>query len=109
MVGGADTCRSTSTISKSQAPLTSLRPSYSADWGDYVSFAKHLHDRADAEGSDLLLIDTGDRIEGNAIYDSSKPRGKFTYEIAKEQSIDLICSGNHELYKAESADGEFYH
>ncbi|KAF1959636.1 ser/Thr protein phosphatase-like protein family [Byssothecium circinans] len=84
-------------------------PSFSADWGDYISFAKHLRDRADADGSDLLLIDTGDRIEGNAIYDSSKPRGKFTYEIAKEQSIDLICSGNHELYKAASADGEFYH
>jgi hypothetical protein len=84
-------------------------PSFSADWGDYVSFAKHLHERADADGSDLLLIDTGDRIEGNAMYDSSKPRGKFTYEIAKEQSIDLICSGNHELYKVASADGEFYH
>lgn len=89
--------------------LTVCRPSFSADWGDYVAFAKHLRDRADADGSDLLLVDTGDRIEGNAIYDSSKPRGKFTYEIAKEQNIDLICSGNHELYKAESANGEFYY
>ncbi|KAI8936987.1 hypothetical protein NX059_012556 [Plenodomus lindquistii] len=84
-------------------------PSFSADWGDYVSFAKHLRDRADADGSDLLLVDTGDRVEGNAIYDSSKPRGKFTYEIAKEQSIDLISSGNHELYKADTAEGEFFH
>ncbi|KAF2033577.1 ser/Thr protein phosphatase-like protein family [Setomelanomma holmii] len=83
--------------------------SYSADWGDYVSFAKHLHDKADADGSDLLLIDTGDRVEGNAIYDSSKPRGKFTYEIAKEQHIDLISSGNHELYKADTAEGELFH
>ncbi|KAF1947756.1 hypothetical protein EJ02DRAFT_390960 [Clathrospora elynae] len=83
--------------------------SFSADWGDYISFAKHLRDKADADGSDLLLIDTGDRVEGNAIYDSSKPRGKFTYEIAKEQSIDLISSGNHELYKANSAEGEFFH
>lgn len=85
------------------------RASFSADWGDYVSFAKHLHDKADADGSDLLLIDTGDRVEGNAIYDSSKPRGKFTYEIAKEQQIDLISSGNHELYKANTAEGEFFH
>ena len=91
------------------ANLTRSRPSYSADWGDYVSFAKHLRDRTDADGSDLLLIDTGDRVEGNAIYDSSKPRGKFTYEIAKEQGIDLICSGNHELYKANTAEGEFFH
>ncbi|OAL00689.1 hypothetical protein IQ06DRAFT_147867 [Phaeosphaeriaceae sp. SRC1lsM3a] len=83
--------------------------SYSGDWGDYVSFAKHLRDKADADGSDLLLVDTGDRVEGNAIYDSSKPRGKFTYEIAKEQHIDLISSGNHELYKADTAEGEYYH
>ncbi|KAH8732299.1 ser/Thr protein phosphatase family [Phaeosphaeriaceae sp. PMI808] len=83
--------------------------SYSSDWGDYISFAKHLRDKADADGSDLLLIDTGDRVEGNAIYDSSKPRGKFTYGIAKEQHIDLISSGNHELYKAETAEGEFLH
>ncbi|KNG49584.1 ser thr protein phosphatase family [Stemphylium lycopersici] len=83
--------------------------SYSSDWGDYVSFAKHMREKADADGSDLLLVDTGDRVEGNAIYDSSKPRGKFTYEIAKEQNIDLICSGNHELYKASTAEGEFFH
>ncbi|KAF2852991.1 ser/Thr protein phosphatase-like protein family [Plenodomus tracheiphilus IPT5] len=84
-------------------------PSFSSDWGDYVSFAKHLREKADADGSDLLLVDTGDRVEGNAIYDSSKPRGKFTYEIAKEQSIDLISSGNHELYKADTAEGELFH
>ncbi|KAF2262634.1 ser/Thr protein phosphatase family [Lojkania enalia] len=84
-------------------------PSYSADWGDYISFAKHLQDRADDEGSDLLLIDTGDRVEGNGIYDGSDPKGKFTYDIAKEQRIDLICSGNHELYKRNSSEGEYYH
>lgn len=68
-----------------------------------------MQDKADADGSDLLIVDTGDRVEGNAIYDSSKPRGKFTYEIAKEQHIDLISSGNHELYKANTAEGEFFH
>jgi hypothetical protein len=89
--------------------LTHNRASFSADWGDYVSFAQRLRDKADADGYDLLLIDTGDRVEGNAIYDGSKPRGKFTYEIAKEQNIDLICSGNHELYKANTAEGEYFH
>lgn len=68
-----------------------------------------MREKADAEGVDLLIVDTGDRVEGNAIYDSSKPRGKFTYEIAKEQHIDLISSGNHELYKADTAEGEYYH
>jgi hypothetical protein len=83
-------------------------PQYSADWGDYISFANHLRDRADADGSDLLLIDTGDRIEGNGIYDASDPKGLYTYDIAKHQHIDLMSSGNHELYKANSSNAEFY-
>jgi 2',3'-cyclic-nucleotide 2'-phosphodiesterase (5'-nucleotidase family) len=36
--------------------------SFSSDWGDYVSFAKHMREKADADRSDLLLIDTGDRV-----------------------------------------------
>ena len=60
------------------------RPQYSADWGDYVSFAKHLRDRADEDGSDLLVIDTGDRVEGNGLYDASNPRGKYTFDIIKQ-------------------------
>ena len=57
--------------------LTNCRASFSSDWGDYVSFAQHMRDKADADGSDFLLVDTGDRVKGNAIYDSSKPRGKL--------------------------------
>ena len=49
---------------------------YSADWGDYISFADHLRTRADNDGSDLLVIDTGDRVEGNGLYDASNPKGK---------------------------------
>ncbi|KAF2501826.1 hypothetical protein BU16DRAFT_522715 [Lophium mytilinum] len=82
-------------------------PSYSADWGDYVSFTKHLHLKADADGSDLVLIDTGDRIEGNGLYDASDPKGQYYFDIVKQADIDLICSGNHELYKKNSSDGEF--
>ncbi|KAF1983606.1 hypothetical protein K402DRAFT_338023 [Aulographum hederae CBS 113979] len=83
-------------------------PSFSSDWGDYVSFAKHMRDRADADGTDLLLVDTGDRIEGNGLYDGSKPKGKYIFDIFKGQDIDLLCSGNHELYKVNSSDNEFY-
>lgn len=61
--------------------LTNHRASFSSDWGDYVSFAKHMREKADADGSDFLLVDTGDRVEGNAIYDSSKPRGKSVMTI----------------------------
>ncbi|KAL8799340.1 MAG: hypothetical protein Q9200_007563 [Gallowayella weberi] len=77
------------------------------DWGDYVSFAERLHEKVDAEGVDLLLIDTGDRIEGNGLYDASDPKGKYTRDIVKEQDIDVICTGNHELYHKSSSDNEY--
>ncbi|KAA6412526.1 MAG: Ser Thr phosphatase family [Lasallia pustulata] len=82
-------------------------PSYSGDWGDYVSFAQRLRERSDDLGTDLLLVDTGDRIEGNGLYDASDPKGKFTTDIFKEQDIDIICSGNHELYKQNSSETEY--
>ncbi|KAK7617313.1 Metallo-dependent phosphatase-like protein [Phyllosticta citricarpa] len=83
--------------------------SYSADWGDYISFAKHLKERADSEGVDLVTVDTGDRIEGNGLYDASEPKGKYIFDIFKQQSIDVICSGNHELYQRNSSENEFNH
>lgn len=83
------------------------RPQYSADWGDYISFSRHLRKHADDVGSDLLLVDTGDRIEGNGLYDGSTPKGLFQYDIYREQDVDIICIGNHELYQPSSADREF--
>ncbi|KAL9090090.1 MAG: hypothetical protein Q9159_002155 [Coniocarpon cinnabarinum] len=80
--------------------------SYSADWGDYISFATHLRSLADAEGFDLLLVDTGDRIEGNGLYDASSPKGLYTFDIFTQQHIDILCSGNHELYKSHSVENE---
>ncbi|RKK98998.1 Uncharacterized protein PB2B2.06c [Fusarium oxysporum] len=81
-------------------------PQYSADWGDYISFTKHMRKQADEQGSDLLVIDTGDRIEGNGLYDASSPKGLFQYDIYAEADVDILCTGNHELYKAYSADME---
>jgi hypothetical protein len=83
------------------------RAQYSADWGDYISFAARMREKANTLGTDLLLIDTGDRIEGNGLYDASSPKGEFTSDIIKEQDIDVICIGNHELYQASSADREY--
>jgi hypothetical protein len=68
---------------------------------------EHLQARADKEGVDLLTIDTGDRIEGNGLYDASDPKGIYTRDIFKEASIDIICSGNHELYIANSSYNEY--
>ncbi|UKZ81470.1 hypothetical protein TrVFT333_009242 [Trichoderma virens FT-333] len=83
-----------------------LEPSFSADWGDYISFSQHMRKLADDKGADLLLIDTGDRIEGSGIYDSSVPKGLYQYDIYAQQKIDIICTGNHELYQAYSVDME---
>ncbi|KAJ2900349.1 uncharacterized protein MKZ38_002482 [Zalerion maritima] len=82
-------------------------PQYSADWGDYISFTQHLKARADAEGVDLLVVDTGDRVEGNGLYDASSPQGLYTYDIFRHQPMDIICTGNHELYVAATADREY--
>ena len=54
-----------------------------------------------------MLIDTGDRIEGNGLYDASDPKGLYTSQILKEQDIDVICAGNHELYKQYASENEF--
>lgn len=85
-----------------------LEPSFSADWGDYVDFAARLREKLEAEGKDLLMVDTGDRIEGNGLYDASDPKGLFTFDIFREQHMDLICSGNHELYKQNSSENEYF-
>lgn len=87
--------------------LIFYRPQYSADWGDYISFAARIKEQADEKGVDVLLIDTGDRIEGNGIYDASDPKGKYTYDIFREQDIDVITTGNHELYQQDAAGREY--
>ena len=65
-----------------------------------------MRKRADDIGADLLLVDTGDRIEGNGLYDASTPKGLFQYDIYAQQEVDIVCIGNHELYQAYSADRE---
>ncbi|KAI2781295.1 ser/Thr protein phosphatase family [Daldinia loculata] len=81
-------------------------PQYSADWGDYISFTSHMKKKADEKGVDLLVIDTGDRIEGNGLYDASSPKGKYSYDIFGEQTVDVLCTGNHELYQEDSVARE---
>ncbi len=40
------------------------------------------------------------------MFDASTPKGLFQYDIYREQDVDLLCIGNHELYQAYSADRE---
>ncbi|KAJ5667910.1 uncharacterized protein N7477_006480 [Penicillium maclennaniae] len=75
--------------------------------GDYVSFATRMREKVEAQGQDLLVIDTGDRVEGNGLYDSSEPKGIYLSEILHHQHIDVITSGNHELYKQNTSEAEF--
>ncbi|CAI6093851.1 unnamed protein product [Clonostachys chloroleuca] len=82
------------------------RPQYSGDWGDFISFSHHMSAKADEKGADLLFVDTGDRIEGNGLYDASSPKGFYQYDIYAEHDVDIMSTGNHELYQVYSADLE---
>ena len=84
-----------------------FRPQYSADWGDYISFTEHMQRAADDKGVDLILVDTGDRIEGNGLYDASVPKGLYQYDIfAEQRNIDVMSTGNHELYRRYTIEYE---
>jgi hypothetical protein len=65
-----------------------------------------MREKAEAQGQDLLVIDTGDRVEGNGLYDSSEPKGIYLSDILRHQHIDLLTSGNHELYKQNTSEAE---
>ncbi|TQS36288.1 hypothetical protein Golomagni_03266 [Golovinomyces magnicellulatus] len=80
---------------------------YSADFGDYISFTQRMREKTDAAGADLIIIDTGDRVDGNGLYDGSRPKGIFTYEIVKKLEYDVLIVGNHELYHSDVVDFEY--
>ena len=40
--------------------LSPPEPNYSGDWGDWIAFTQHMRRRANEQGIDLLLVDTGD-------------------------------------------------
>ncbi|KAL1954800.1 hypothetical protein VTO42DRAFT_704 [Malbranchea cinnamomea] len=80
---------------------------YGADWGDFVSFVKHMRRKADHLGVDLLLVDTGDLHDGNGLSDATDPTGLVSRDIFSELDYDLLTIGNHELYVTEVAYGTF--
>ncbi|RKF53703.1 Secreted protein [Erysiphe neolycopersici] len=79
---------------------------YSADFGDYLSFIDRMREKIEARGLDLIVVDTGDRVDGNGLYDASNPKGLYTYDIAKEVNYDVMILGNHELYHNNSVESE---
>jgi 2',3'-cyclic-nucleotide 2'-phosphodiesterase (5'-nucleotidase family) len=104
---------------------------YGADWGDYVSFTKHMKQKARSLGVDLLLVDTGvsaphdalgtirathvvekysnstniqqDLHDGAGLSDATSPNGNISNVIFENVDYDLLTIGNHELYVTEIA------
>ena len=61
---------------------------------------------ARSKGVDLLVIDSGDRAEGNGLWDASDPMGTFTRRLLRSLDLDLLTTGNHELYNGTTALNE---
>lgn len=79
---------------------------YNGDWGDFVSFAKHMRQLAQAQNRDLLLVDTGDRHDGNGLSDITSPNGARSLPIFVKLEYDIVTLGNHELYLWENSAQE---
>ena len=80
---------------------------YSSDWGDFISFHSNLLQNLNSQDSDLLLIDTGDRHDGNGLSDLTYPNGELSSKIFMMLDYDLITIGNHELYREEISKHEY--
>jgi 2',3'-cyclic-nucleotide 2'-phosphodiesterase (5'-nucleotidase family) len=66
---------------------------YGADWGDYVTFARHMKHKAGNMGVDLLIVDTGDLHDGTGLSDATNPDGEDSNEVFKELDYDLLTIG----------------
>lgn len=83
-----------------------LERQFSADWGDFVSFSEHVRQLADSRGVDLIMVDSGDRHDGNGLSDASKHDGSKALPIFCEADYDVVTVGNHELYRGAAARQE---
>lgn len=83
------------------------QPQYHANWGHFISFVSHLRDIAHVNGQDLILVDTGDRHDGNGLSDATTPNGAKSLPIFVQQDYDLVTIGNHELYEEENSQQEY--
>lgn len=57
-------------------------------------------------GVDLLLVDSGDRVDGNGLVDAEPPehvKGWTAMRFFREMPYDIITTGNHELYSYQVA------
>lgn len=80
---------------------------FSATWGDYVSFIHHMREMAEARNVDLIVVDTGDKYDGNGVSDGTVPSGLVIPELFMNADVDVILTGNHELYKPHVTELEY--
>lgn len=85
-----------------------VQDDYSADWGHFVSFVDQFKQHRLGDDQDLLVIDTGDKLDGNGLSDATVPNGVATTPIFNELDYDLLTLGNHELYSEDRAVLEYY-
>ncbi|CDO92179.1 unnamed protein product [Kluyveromyces dobzhanskii CBS 2104] len=85
----------------------SNQDNYNAKWGDLVSFVERFRENVVGE-NDLLLIDTGDKHDGNGLSDATVPNGLNSTQIFNELDYDLLTLGNHELYVEDNTVLEYY-
>ncbi|SCU78893.1 LADA_0A08394g1_1 [Lachancea dasiensis] len=84
------------------------QPNYDADWGDFVSFVEIFRHNRIGASRDLILVDTGDKHDGNGLSDATVPNGRISTEIFNKQDYDLLTLGNHELYTEENTILEYH-
>lgn len=80
---------------------------YNANWGHFISFTSHLRNIAHSKKQDFLLVDTGDKHDGNGLSDVTIPNGAESLPIFMKQDYDLLTIGNHELYTLENSQQEY--
>lgn len=72
---------------------------YSASIADVASFHEHLSKKADELGVDLLLVDSGDTVDGNGFVDAdtSGVKGHMARKLLQQVGYDIATVGNHEV------------
>jgi 2',3'-cyclic-nucleotide 2'-phosphodiesterase (5'-nucleotidase family) len=72
---------------------------YSASIADVASFHEHLSNKADELGVDLLLVDSGDTVDGNGFVDAdtSGVKGHMARRLLQQVGYDVATAGNHEV------------
>ncbi|KAJ6263958.1 hypothetical protein Dda_0095 [Drechslerella dactyloides] len=78
---------------------------YGADWGDYVSFIRHMRYKARSLGVDFLVLDSGDLHDGAGLSDVTAKfpggvNGQVSLPIFQNLDYDLLTIGTFPSLRA---------